>query len=256
MKECDEQNLHLIGSIQGGSNAYVLVVSSDLRDILAASTNSPTGTTVETFQPQFSRTVQKMATGQVRSFFRSSDSDDVSVCICPPDKYILEVEPACSDRPPGEVWNLGSIVENISVEGDAHSVTTNACDVMFEIFGMYDRGMVYRFNDDLTGEVVHEIKGESVPSSYLNLRFPASDIPIVARELYLRNSMRFIEVSPDHVFVARKWCFESSLSRSVSANEHIRPLSTLTASFLELLRCRCSVKRSTAGRTSRDGIAT
>lgn len=55
----------------------------------------------------------------------------------------------------------------------------------------YDRVMVYRFLEDLSGEVASESRADGVPS-YLGLRFPATDIPAQARELYVRNRVRII----------------------------------------------------------------
>ena len=55
----------------------------------------------------------------------------------------------------------------------------------------YDRVMVYRFDETGCGEVV----GEAVKtgtSSFMGLRYPASDIPIQARALYVRNLTRII----------------------------------------------------------------
>lgn len=49
-----------------------------------------------------------------------------------------------------------------------------ACDTVFMLLEHYDRGMVYRFNDDLSGEVIHEVKKEHVLTSYIGMRFPAS----------------------------------------------------------------------------------
>jgi two-component system, chemotaxis family, sensor kinase Cph1 len=55
----------------------------------------------------------------------------------------------------------------------------------------YDRVKVYRFARDWSGEVVAEAKVDEMPS-YLGLHFPASDIPVQARELYRRNPERQI----------------------------------------------------------------
>ena len=74
-----------------------------------------------------------------------------------------------------------------------HEVIVNtACDILFASLGCYDRALVYRFNDDLSGEVIHEIKNEHITSSYMGLRFPSSDIPLSARQLYLHNGLRYI----------------------------------------------------------------
>jgi light-regulated signal transduction histidine kinase (bacteriophytochrome) len=55
----------------------------------------------------------------------------------------------------------------------------------------FDRLMIYRFHDDWSGEVVAE-KTTPALGSYLQLRFPASDIPDIARQLYLLNPCRHI----------------------------------------------------------------
>lgn len=55
----------------------------------------------------------------------------------------------------------------------------------------FDRVMVYQFQPDGSGVVIAEEKGDDI-TSYLDLRYPASDIPQQARALYLRNWLRLI----------------------------------------------------------------
>ncbi|AWN42645.1 HWE histidine kinase domain-containing protein [Methylobacterium durans] len=55
----------------------------------------------------------------------------------------------------------------------------------------YDRVMIYRFLPEGEGSVIAESHREGV-ASYLGLRYPASDIPRQARDLYLRNWLRII----------------------------------------------------------------
>jgi two-component system, chemotaxis family, sensor kinase Cph1 len=56
----------------------------------------------------------------------------------------------------------------------------------------FDRVMIYHFLDDWSGEVIAEATSEGI-GSYLGLHFPASDIPLIARSLYLKNPSRFIQ---------------------------------------------------------------
>lgn len=58
-------------------------------------------------------------------------------------------------------------------------------------FSGFDQVMAYRFDADWNGTVAAEVREEDMPS-YLNLRFPASDIPRQARALYSRNPYRLI----------------------------------------------------------------
>eukprot|EP01119_Soliformovum_irregulare_P010387 TRINITY_DN254_c1_g1_i2.p1 TRINITY_DN254_c1_g1~~TRINITY_DN254_c1_g1_i2.p1 ORF type:complete len:933 (-),score=238.19 TRINITY_DN254_c1_g1_i2:227-3025(-) len=61
----------------------------------------------------------------------------------------------------------------------------------------YDRVMAYRFDKDGHGEVVAEKKDDSLRESFHGLRYPATDIPKQARELYLKN---WIRVIPDRSY--------------------------------------------------------
>lgn len=56
----------------------------------------------------------------------------------------------------------------------------------------FERVMYYRFMDDGDGEVVAEHCQGAAQGRYAGLRFPASDIPQIARALYLRNPWRLI----------------------------------------------------------------
>lgn len=56
----------------------------------------------------------------------------------------------------------------------------------------FQRVMYYQFIDEGDGEVIAETRQEDVYGSYLGLRFPASDIPAIARALYLSNPWRLI----------------------------------------------------------------
>jgi len=55
----------------------------------------------------------------------------------------------------------------------------------------FERVMLYRFDEEWNGEVIAEVVGTS-PISYFGLRFPASDIPPQARQLFLVNPLRAI----------------------------------------------------------------
>ncbi|HEY9679285.1 MAG TPA: GAF domain-containing protein [Drouetiella sp.] len=55
----------------------------------------------------------------------------------------------------------------------------------------FDRVKLYKFDASWNGEVIAESRADGVPS-YLGLHFPESDIPVQARELYIRNRVRVI----------------------------------------------------------------
>jgi light-regulated signal transduction histidine kinase (bacteriophytochrome) len=55
----------------------------------------------------------------------------------------------------------------------------------------FDRTLIYRFDEEWSGLVIAEDRNDRLPS-YLDLRFPAADIPAQARDLYRRNKLRLI----------------------------------------------------------------
>ena len=79
-----------------------------------------------------------------------------------------------------------------SIQGglDVDALTALAAREVRRITGL-DRALVYRFDENWNGEVIAEDRNETLPS-YLGLRFPASDIPAQARELYRTNRLRLI----------------------------------------------------------------
>lgn len=74
---------------------------------------------------------------------------------------------------------------------DSIEVYLDAVVRSFRAFSGFDRVMAYRFHPDFSGEVVAEARREDL-EPFLNLRYPASDIPQQARALYVTNILRVI----------------------------------------------------------------
>lgn len=105
---------------------------------------------------------------------------------------IVELEPA-SDGPMGFTAFhpvVRQFVGRLQPVRDPGELARIAAAELRALTG-FDRVLVYRFDVDWHGHVVAEDRGDRLPS-YLGLRFPASDIPRQARELYLRNPSRLI----------------------------------------------------------------
>lgn len=77
---------------------------------------------------------------------------------------------------------------------DAGSIETLDAIVLKAVrnIGGYERTLVYRFDDDWNGIATAEDMREGAYQPFLGLRFPASDIPAQARELYAENLLRFM----------------------------------------------------------------
>ena len=63
---------------------------------------------------------------------------------------------------------------------------------IFKSLTGYDRVMVYRFDDDGHGEILSEERDPSL-EAFLGNHYPASDIPHIARRLYVRNRVRVLQ---------------------------------------------------------------
>ncbi len=107
-----------------------------------------------------------------------------------------------------------------------------------------DRVMLYSFDDTGAGTVIAEENNGKLPS-YLDLRFPGTDIPQQARELYLLNTVRII---PDATYVAspligisgedaRTLDLSLSTLRSVSPIhlEYMRNMGTLSSMSISIV---------------------
>eukprot|EP00291_Cryptomonas_curvata_P012704 CAMPEP_0172188156 /NCGR_PEP_ID=MMETSP1050-20130122/21749_1 /TAXON_ID=233186 /ORGANISM="Cryptomonas curvata, Strain CCAP979/52" /LENGTH=1137 /DNA_ID=CAMNT_0012862583 /DNA_START=208 /DNA_END=3617 /DNA_ORIENTATION=+ len=66
--------------------------------------------------------------------------------------------------------------------------------VVEEVFQttLYDRVMIYKFHEDMHGEVMAERKADCVTDSWLGLHYPATDVPQRIRDLFLANHVRVI----------------------------------------------------------------
>lgn len=91
-----------------------------------------------------------------------------------------------------------TVVEAATSKEEACNVATNE---LKRISG-FDKIMIYQFDEEWNGDVIAEVK-ENGMDAYLGLKFPASDIPKQARDLYKRNPYRLIpnvEYTPVRLF--------------------------------------------------------
>ncbi len=90
----------------------------------------------------------------------------------------------------------------------------------------FDRVLIYQFDDDWNGNVTTELR-EPIMPSYLGLRFPASDIPAQARDLYLRNWLRLIvdaEYKPAKIIPERNPDTGKALDLSYATLRSVSPV--------------------------------
>jgi two-component system, chemotaxis family, sensor kinase Cph1 len=101
---------------------------------------------------------------------------------------IIELEPG---GPPVDLsWHVENAVQTILGAASLRMLCDETARIFGELTG-YDRVMVYRFDDEGHGEIFSEQRKPEL-EAYLGNRYPASDIPQIARRLYERNRVRLL----------------------------------------------------------------
>lgn len=120
------------------------------------------------------------------------------------DFLLFEMKPGSQSMPPW--WNhaaRASFLDNLTAARSVEQCVALLVDTVFKNAGL-DRVMCYRFLPGWHGEVIHEACRPGV-DGFLGLRFPASDLPANARQLYTLNWHRVISDIDEKVVPLRYW---------------------------------------------------
>jgi len=204
--ECDREAIHLLGAIQ--SFGFLLVLSGDwhitqasanLENFLNVSAQDACGRPVAAlFLPEaihaIRGAVQTMATPDVveRLFgieLQGRESFDLAVHRSG-EWIVVEAERSIMEKPAEAAQSTRSMIVRLQRAGTLLETCQEAAR-QIRALTAFDRVMIYRFDEDGSGEVIAE-RAQSMLEPYVGLHYPASDIPKQARELYLRNTLRII----------------------------------------------------------------
>ena len=109
------------------------------------------------------------------------------------DMMIVELEPdtrffgATSVKQYSKIYSMNILPRFRSIES-VEEMAESIVETVRKLTG-FERVVLYKFNADQSGKVIAESKVDDL-ESYLNLYYPASDIPAQARELYKKNWIR------------------------------------------------------------------
>jgi light-regulated signal transduction histidine kinase (bacteriophytochrome) len=158
------------------------------------------------------------------------------------DDIVVELERALGDEPGSfdEVYpDVRAFLDQVQRTADLQALADLAAREVRRITQL-DRALIYRFDEDWNGEVIAEDNGGRLPV-YMDLRWPASDIPAQARDLYRLNRLRLIAdanyvpapIAPDGGEVDLTY----SVLRSVSPVhlEYMRNMETMASMSISLL---------------------
>ena len=136
---------------------------------------------------------------------------------------LLEFEPLASDLDVDVQKTLGKSVSDILSGRNLQSLLYNAASEIQRII-QYDRVMIYKFDEEGHGKVAAEVKNDDL-EPFLDLYYPATDIPKQARELYKINLTRIIaDVNVDGSAIITFQDSNSPLDLSHSALRAVSPI--------------------------------
>ncbi len=140
---------------------------------------------------------------------------------------VMEFEPFVEDTL--ESPNLYMQTKRFVYHTDrADSLITLCQDIANEtkLITGYDRVMIYRFDKDSNGQVIAESKNDDL-ESWLGLHYPHTDIPVQARELYVRNHIRMIadiNYTPVPLFARGEVGDTTTVDLSLSSLRSVSPI--------------------------------
>lgn len=106
------------------------------------------------------------------------------------DTIVVEIEPCTADSTSDAASTIRAMMGRLDEKTSLPDFFREGARQVRALTG-FDRVMVYRFEADGSGVVVAEAARSGI-GSFLDLRYPASDIPVQARALYVRNPFRII----------------------------------------------------------------
>jgi len=203
LSNCEREQIHLPGSIQ--PHGALVAIDPTSLEIVQASANAvdflglpapPVGRPVAEVCEWLPGQIERLGASASRElplFFRCCVGTDGREFDClihrSADGAVITefLEPG-----PGDDISelLKRATQQVSEATSLDALCKRAADLFYELTG-YDRVMIYEFDRDGHGQVRAE-KFEKELEAYLGNRYPATDIPQIARKLYIRNRVRML----------------------------------------------------------------
>jgi light-regulated signal transduction histidine kinase (bacteriophytochrome) len=207
LMNCDREPIHRLGAIQ--PFGFLLAVSSDWL-ITRASANLEEFLGIE-YEDLLGHPLSEIIDAKTlhtlrnrRAVIRGPDIVErlFGVCFCEggprfdvalhlsDDHVVIEGEPSQDSSQGGSTMSIRSMMGRLDQTETLEAFFREGARQARALTG-FDRVMVYRFDETGSGAVVAEAARAGI-GSFLGLHYPASDIPVQARALYMRNLFRII----------------------------------------------------------------
>ncbi|MGZ3952670.1 MAG: GAF domain-containing protein [Flavisolibacter sp.] len=184
----DPENFHIVQLSENAGEVFETdfkeVVSKSLLDFIDPSQR-------DQFKERFSGSFS----GKLPFTFSFQSGDHLASIQYSGRLLIIEMEK--ERRPKGQTDSFLTVYQELKyamTAVEASRSTEEACRIaakeLKRISG-FDKVMIYQFDPEWNGDVIAEVKEEGM-DAYLGLKFPASDIPKQARDLYRKTPYRLI----------------------------------------------------------------
>ncbi|MEW9798417.1 GAF domain-containing protein [Alteromonas sp. CYL-A6] len=203
IQNCENEALHLTGHIQPigymlvaeAETLTIVAVSQNIASLLDMSVDSLLGSSLSMLPGLPDRvlfTVGVAPGSRQHEWYRTMHGQQVHIrSIRSASHLVIEIEPVRSEQP--AVVDLASQIVLQPEEGEPwqdddywQRLLNGLLDTL-----PFERAVLYRFAEDFSGEVVAEAALDG-SQKYFGLKFPASDIPEIARKMYFENPSRLI----------------------------------------------------------------
>ncbi|MEX0337628.1 MAG: HWE histidine kinase domain-containing protein [Arenibacterium sp.] len=242
LSECDREPIHILGRVQkfgcliALSQDWVIThASANCADVIGYEAETLLGVELERVLPlntlHFFRTraqIMKLqnSSARVTSYALFDDERSFDVSISQSGAHlILECEPRNRRvRFEDNEATVQALIKRVRRHRDVVAMASEATRALKALCG-FNRVMAYRFNEDETGTVIAEELDPGM-EPFLGLRYPASDIPKQARQLYVSNPFRIIsDVSaPTYTILSAGGSNKSPLDLSFAVTRAVAPV--------------------------------
>ena len=242
LTNCDREPIHLLGHVQGygcliSTSADLMInhLSANCEEMLGLAPGDVVGAQLTALLPEQTvhdlRTKLQLSSSSGNAVSRLFGYDvlkngvffDISVHASG-QSYIFEFEPKTGERDRDDLALVQPLIARVNRKEDVIAAAQEAATAL-QLLSGFDRVMVYRFAEDGAGEVIAERHAPGM-EPFLGLRYPASDIPKQARELYKRSTLRLIADVEGEVFplVPEKNPHGEPLDLSLSMTRAVSPI--------------------------------
>jgi light-regulated signal transduction histidine kinase (bacteriophytochrome) len=207
LQNCDEEPIHKLGKIQSKGLLFgfnfkldLLYFSANLEPTLkpllqGSAKVSLTSLFGEPLKERFIEFIEGRTLSQIypKLIDWKGIPHKLRFCKSGLEEVIIELETFIDEEEKGlqdDLSALDNFLKLLSDFKNEKDMASNAVSLFKNLSG-FDRVMYYKFDEKGDGEVLAEEKAFGL-ESFLGLRYPASDIPRQARELYVKNIIRSI----------------------------------------------------------------